>query len=115
MTQIYSLTVSCSLSYIKITPNPSNLTHLFPGDENTITVGEGSTIADRVMVHCSTYPKEAPTVIGKNVVVNAGAILHGCLLEDGAVVGEGAQVMDGAKVGKLAFVGAGSLVGEYYV
>jgi len=67
------------------------------------------------MVHCSTYPKEAPTVIGKHVVVNAGAILHGCLLEDGAVVGEGAQVMDGAKVGKFAVVGPGSLVGEFCI
>ena len=90
------------------------LLFFFPsGDESTITVGENSTIADRVMVHCSTYPKEAHTEIGKNVVVNAGAILHGCLLEDGAVVGEGAQVMDGAKVGKSAFVAPGSLLGKF--
>ena len=88
-----------------------NIKYWFAGDESTITVGEGSTIGDRVMVHCSQYPKEAPTVIGKGVVVSSGAILHGCILEDGALVGEGAQVMDGARLGKSAVVAPGSLVG----
>jgi hypothetical protein len=63
------------------------------------------------MVHCTQYPKELPTLVGKNVVVNAGAILHGCVLEDGSLVGEGAQVMDGAKVGKGAMVAPGAFVG----
>jgi carbonic anhydrase/acetyltransferase-like protein (isoleucine patch superfamily) len=81
------------------------------GDESYITIGEGTTIGDRVMVHCTQYPKELPTLVGKNVVVNAGAILHGCVLEDGSLVGEGAQVMDGAKVGKGAMVAPGAFVG----
>lgn len=63
------------------------------------------------MVHCSQYPKELPTLVGKNVVVNAGAILHGCVLEDACMVGEGAQVMDGAKVGRAAMVAPGAFVG----
>lgn len=63
------------------------------------------------MVHCSQHPKELPTIIGKLVTVKAGAILHGCTLDDFSSVGEGAQVMDGAKVGKCSVVAPGSLVG----
>lgn len=82
------------------------------GDESYITIGDGCTISDRVMVHCSMHPKELPTLVGNGVVVNAGAILHGCVLDDSCLVGEGAQVMDGAKVGKGAIVAPGSLVGQ---
>lgn len=77
------------------------------GDVNTITIGDGSTIGDRVMVHCSgTHP----TLIGDRVVVGAGAICHGCTLEDESVVGMGAQIMDGAKVQKHAMVAAGAVL-----
>jgi hypothetical protein len=62
------------------------------------------------MIHCSGHPKEIPTVIGNNVVVEAGSILHACTLEDNSYVGEGSQIMDGAKVEKNAAVAPGSLV-----
>ena len=81
------------------------------GDDSTISVGEGSTIGDRVMVHCANHGKDFPTVIGKGVQVGAGAILHGCTLADTCVVGEGAQVLDGAKIGQGAIVSPGSLLG----
>ena len=82
------------------------------GDVNTITIGSSVTISDRVMVHCSGIARNAPVVIGNNVVVKAGAIVHGCTIADGAVIGEGAQVMDGAKVGKNALISPGSIVKE---
>jgi gamma-carbonic anhydrase len=63
------------------------------------------------MVHCSSHPKDLPTKVESGVTVGAGAILHGCVLEEGSVVGAGAQVMDGASVGKQAIVAPGSLVG----
>ena len=49
------------------------------GDDNTITIGEGVSIGDRVMIHCSSGPVlgDKPTVIGNRAVVGAGAILHG--------------------------------------
>lgn len=80
------------------------------GDVSTITVGEDVTIGDRVMVHCASHPREFPTVIANKVVVGAGAIIHGCELQEGSVIGEGAQIMDGAKVEKNAVVAAGSVV-----
>jgi carbonic anhydrase/acetyltransferase-like protein (isoleucine patch superfamily) len=97
--------------YSIVQQNVTCLFFQFAGDESYISIGEGSSIGDRVMVHCSQYPKENPTIVGKGVVVSSGAILHGCVLEDSCLIGEGAQVMDGAKVGKAAVVAPGSLLG----
>jgi carbonic anhydrase/acetyltransferase-like protein (isoleucine patch superfamily) len=41
------------------------------GDENSITIGDGVTIGDRVMVHSTA---EFQTVIGDRSVVGAGKI-----------------------------------------
>jgi carbonic anhydrase/acetyltransferase-like protein (isoleucine patch superfamily) len=82
------------------------------GDVNNITIGEGVTIGDRVMIHCSGMAGNNPTVIGNNVVVGAGAIIHGAVLEDESSVGAGAQVMDTAVVQKHAIVQPGALVGS---
>jgi carbonic anhydrase/acetyltransferase-like protein (isoleucine patch superfamily) len=51
-----------------------------------------------------------PTQIGNNVVVEAGAILHGCTLQDNTLVGAGSQVMDGAVLQKNSIVAPGSVV-----
>ena len=82
------------------------------GDVNSISIGEGVTVGDRAMIHCSGIKLKNPTLIGNHVVVGAGSILHGCEVADNAVIGEGAQVLDGAKIGKkniqvflLCFVG----------
>jgi len=82
------------------------------GDVNTITIGEGVTIGDRAMIHCSGIAGDNPTVIGNNAVVGAGAIIHGATLEDESMVGAGAQVLDTAKVQKHGMVQAGSIVGS---
>lgn len=82
------------------------------GDVSTITIGESVTIGENTMIHCSSKPKEIPTVIGNNVVVGPSSILHGCILEDGSQIGEGSQVMDGARIEKFAFVAPGSLVAQ---
>ena len=47
------------------------------GDDNTITIGEEVSVGDRVMIHCSNAPADAPTVIGNRCVIGAGSILHG--------------------------------------
>ena len=83
------------------------------GDVNTVTIGEGVTIGDRAMIHCSsTATSNKPTTIGNRVIVGAGAIVHGATLSDECMVGEGAQIMDGAQLQKHAMVAAGSLVGQ---
>lgn len=79
------------------------------GDVSFIKVGEECSIQDNVVVHCS---KGCPTVLGNQVIVGHGCILHGCKISDNAVVGMGATVMDGVEIGKGAVVAAGAVVLE---
>lgn len=80
------------------------------GDINTIDIGEGVFVGDRVLIHCSGISVKAPTTIGNSVTIGPGAVIHGCTLEDECVVGAGAIIMDGAHVQKHAIVGPGAVV-----
>jgi carbonic anhydrase/acetyltransferase-like protein (isoleucine patch superfamily) len=55
-------------------------------------------------------PINGDVVVGEEVSVGHGAILHGCTIGDGSLVGMGAIVLDGAKVGRNCLIGAGALV-----
>jgi carbonic anhydrase/acetyltransferase-like protein (isoleucine patch superfamily) len=78
-------------------------------DKDAIRVGEGSNIQDNAVVHTS---KGFPVLIGKEVSVGHGAILHGCRIGDHVLVGMGAVVMNGAVVGENSILGAGTVVTE---
>lgn len=80
------------------------------GDVNTISIGNDTSVGDRVMIHCSAHGGNYPTVIGNKVILGAGSLIHGCTIEDGAFIGEGSQVMDGAVVQAGAVVSPGSIV-----
>ncbi|HET6396097.1 MAG TPA: gamma carbonic anhydrase family protein [Pseudoxanthomonas sp.] len=85
------------------------------GDVNFIRIGARSNIQDGTIVHVSHHSPYNrggyPTLVGADVTVGHGAILHACTLEDLCLVGMGATVLDGATVKKHAFVGAGAVVG----
>ena len=53
-----------------------------------------------------------PLVIGDNVTIGHGAILHGCVIENDAMVAIGATVLTGARIGKGSIIGAGAVVME---
>nr|WP_321506970.1 gamma carbonic anhydrase family protein [uncultured Methanoregula sp.] len=78
-------------------------------DKDRIVIGDRSNIQDNCVVHTS---KGFPTLIGNDVSVGHGAILHGCILGDQVLVGMGAIVLNGAKVGKGSLIGAGAVVTE---
>lgn len=80
------------------------------GDVNTISIGDRSVVGEGAVVHCAGLRSNYPTRIGKNVVIGANAVAHGCTLEDDCVVGAGAQVLDGATVKRGAMVAAGAVV-----
>jgi len=84
------------------------------GDVNYIRIGENSNIQDGTIIHVASDRAgrlgALATLIGCNVTVGHGAILHACKLEDGCFVGMGATVMDGAVVEANAMVAAGALV-----
>lgn len=77
------------------------------GDRSSIVIGKGTNIQDNSVVHVDAG---FPVVIGENVTVGHGAILHGCSIGDNSLVGMGAIVMNGAEIGKNCIIGAGALV-----
>ncbi|MEY4761379.1 MAG: hypothetical protein RLZZ200_1235 [Pseudomonadota bacterium] len=77
------------------------------GDNDWIVVGEGSNVQDGSIVH--TDPG-LPVLIGRNVTVGHGVMLHGCEIGEGSLIGNRAVVLDGAKIGRNCLVAAGALV-----
>lgn len=77
------------------------------GDNEPITVGEGSNLQDGCVVH--TDPG-CPVTIGRQVTVGHLAMLHGCRLGDGVLVGMNATLLNGADIGDHCIIGAGALI-----
>ena len=73
------------------------------GDFGQIRLGEGSNIQDNCTIHCFAGGE---TVVGADVSVGHGAVLHGCSVGDRALIGMNAVVLDGAVVGAQAIVAA---------
>jgi carbonic anhydrase/acetyltransferase-like protein (isoleucine patch superfamily) len=79
-------------------------------DVQSIRIGRRSNLQDGTIVHVS--PEKWPTMIGADVLVGHGVMLHGCTLEDDCFVGMRATVLNGAVIESGALVAAGALVVE---
>jgi len=79
------------------------------GDNELISVGEGSNVQDFSMLH--TDPG-FPLTIGAHVTIGHHVTLHGCTIGDGSLIGIGATILNGTKIGKNCLVGAGALLTE---
>jgi carbonic anhydrase/acetyltransferase-like protein (isoleucine patch superfamily) len=80
------------------------------GDVNYIRIGERTNVQDNSVLHVT---KEThPLIIGSEVTIGHGVILHGCTIKDRCLIGMGAIVLDGAVIGEDSIVGAGALVTE---
>jgi carbonic anhydrase/acetyltransferase-like protein (isoleucine patch superfamily) len=77
------------------------------GDNEPIHIGENSNIQDGCILHTDI---DFPLIIGKNVTVGHGAILHGCVIGDGSLIGICAVVLNGVKIGRGCIIGAKALV-----
>ncbi|MES3675885.1 gamma carbonic anhydrase family protein [Halomonas elongata] len=77
------------------------------GDNEPITVGEGSNLQDGCVVH--TDPGY-PVTLGRQVTVGHLAMLHGCHIGDGTLVGMNATLLNGAEIGDFCIIGAGALI-----
>lgn len=78
------------------------------GDVNSIEMGNRVNVQDAAVIHC-TYEK-TKTIIGNDVSIGHGAIIHGCELKDQVLIGMGAIVMDQAVVESNCIVAAGAIV-----
>jgi carbonic anhydrase/acetyltransferase-like protein (isoleucine patch superfamily) len=84
------------------------------GDVNFIRVGARTNIQDGSIVHVTHdgpyTPGGIPTLIGADVTIGHGAVIHACTLEDACLIGMKAVVLDGATVRRHGFLGAGSVL-----
>jgi carbonic anhydrase/acetyltransferase-like protein (isoleucine patch superfamily) len=84
------------------------------GDVNRISVGARSNIQDGSVLHVThestRQPQGRALLIGADVTVGHGAILHACTVGDRCLVGMGAIVMDGAVLEADTLIAGGSVV-----
>ena len=79
------------------------------GDEGPITIGENTNIQDNAVLHCDPG---SHILLGRDVTVGHGAIVHGAEVGDGSLIGMHATLLDGCRVGRGCIIGAGALVPE---
>ncbi len=77
------------------------------GDIAPTIIGERTSIQDNSTLHQSPGN---PLIIEDEVTVGHNAVLHSCIVRQGALIGMGAIILDGAEIGEEAMIGAGSLV-----
>lgn len=82
------------------------------GDVHYIRIGERTNIQDGSILHV-THQKY-PLIIGSNVTIGHGVIIHGATVGDNCLIGLGAKILDNARIGDYSLIAAGSLVLENY-
>lgn len=84
------------------------------GDVNRIRIGEGTNVQDNAVLHNSHdsefLPGGSALIIGDDVTVGHGAILHGCTIGNQCLIGMRAVILDGTVVEDRVMLGANSLV-----
>lgn len=80
------------------------------GDVNTIRIGQRTNIQDGAIIHVTL--NRCPTVIGDEVTIGHGALVHGCTIHDRVLVGLGAKILDRAVIHSDSIIAAGALVKE---
>jgi gamma-carbonic anhydrase len=77
-------------------------------DVGKIRIGARSNLQDLTCVHLTHGLSE--TIVGEDVTVGHGVILHGCAVGDRALVGMGSVLLDNSVLGEGSVLGAGSLL-----
>lgn len=84
------------------------------GDVNFIRIGDRTNIQDGSVLHVThkgpLNPEGNPLVIGSDVTIGHGAVIHACTIEDECLIGMGSVILDGAVIKRGAMIAAGSVV-----
>ena len=77
------------------------------GDVNKITIGSGTNVQDTSVIHCNT---DKETIIGNNVTIGHGVLIHAATIKDGALVGNRSVVHDNVIVGEESLIAPGCVL-----
>ncbi len=78
------------------------------GDVNAIRIGDRSNVQDNVCIHVMN--QTGPTVIGNDVTIGHGAVVHGCSIHDSVLIGMNATLLDRCVIESDVIIAAGTLV-----
>ena len=76
-------------------------------DVARVTIGQRSNVQDGAIIH-GAHNQEV--VIGNNVTMGHGAIVHAAKVGNNVMVATRATVLDGAQIGENSIIGAGAIV-----
>lgn len=89
-------------------------TTVIRGDVNDIRIGARTNVQDGSVLHVTSpypeMPNGIPLIIGEDVTIGHGVILHACTIGNFCLIGMGATILDGAVLEDHVFVGAGAIV-----
>jgi len=77
------------------------------GDVARVTIGQHSNVQDGAIIHGA---HDQDVVIGNNVTLGHGAIVHAAVVHDNVMVATRATVLDRAEIGANSIIGAGAIV-----
>jgi carbonic anhydrase/acetyltransferase-like protein (isoleucine patch superfamily) len=77
-------------------------------DVGSIRIGARSNVQDNACLHMTQDLSHA--IVGAEVTIGHGAIVHGATVHDGALIGMGSILLDNAVVGEESLIAAGTLV-----
>lgn len=80
------------------------------GDVHFIRIGARTNVQDGSVLH--VMGDHHPLILGDDVTIGHGVILHGCTIESRCLIGMGSIILNGAKIGTGSIVAAGTLVPE---
>jgi len=82
------------------------------GDDAPLSVGARTNIQDMTVMHADTG---VPNVIGEDVTVGHGVVLHGAQIGDRCLIGMGAVLLGGCVIGEESLIAAGTVVKQNFV
>jgi carbonic anhydrase/acetyltransferase-like protein (isoleucine patch superfamily) len=79
------------------------------GDMSHVRIGPRTSVQDNSVIHTEA---DGPTIIGADVTLGHGAIVHNSVIEDNVLIGMGSVLVGGAHVGRGSVIAAGAVLLE---
>lgn len=79
------------------------------GDVAPIRIGARTNVQDGAVLHVDP---DTPCLVGDDVTIGHGAIVHGTIVGDGVTIGMGSVVLSRSRIGARAVIAAGAVVAE---